>query len=351
MRSDYMEWVKIQTAGVKFNLANSGLMSYPLKELGVDFGGFDLSGPGAYGYPPLKAAIAAKEGVSEDCVTTALGTSGANWLAMAALLEPGDEVIMEHPGYPLMWETAKFMGAEVKFVKRPLDLDEVKRTVTAKTRLIMVTNLHNPTCAFMGETELLALGSIADTVGARVLVDEVYLDLLGNTTPKSAFHLGGPFLTTNSLTKVYGLSGLRCGWVLADAELTHKMLRLNDLFGVNNPYITDQISCIALAKLGQIAAWSQGILKTNIALANEFLAATPDLINEPLRVGTVLFPRVEFNVEQLCGFLREKFETVVTPGKFFGTPDYIRIGVGSDPKYFSDAIHQLQAGIAAFLRG
>ena len=152
MRSAYMEWVKTQTAGVKFNLANSGLMSYALKDLGVDFSGFGLSGPGAYGYPPLKAAIAAKEGVGEECVTTALGTSGANWLAMAATIEAGDEVVMEHPGYSLMWETAEYLGASVKFVERradknfELDLDAMQDAITVKTRLIVLTNLHNPSC-------------------------------------------------------------------------------------------------------------------------------------------------------------------------------------------------------------
>lgn len=114
MRSAYMEWVKTQTA-VKFNLANSGVRNYALADLGVDFSGFGLSGPGAYGYPPLKAAIAARHGVSEACVTTALGTSGANWLAMAATIEPGDEVVMEHPAYPLMWETAEYLAQPSSF--------------------------------------------------------------------------------------------------------------------------------------------------------------------------------------------------------------------------------------------
>lgn len=341
MRSAYMEWVKTQTA-VRFNLANSGVRNYALNDLGVDFTHFGLSGPGAYGYPPLKAAIAAKEGVSEECVTTALGTSGANWLAMAAILKPGDELAMEHPNYPLMWETAEYLGASVRFFERG---GSVEHAVSGKTTLIVLTNLHNPTCAFVGEDELLAIGKAAERVGARVLVDEVYLDLLGENAPKSAFHLGGPFVSTNSLTKVYGLSGLRCGWVLADAELTRKMQRLNDLFGVNNPYVTDQISCVALAKLPQIAKWSRDLLAHNRALANEFLAATPEFVSEPLKVGTVLFPRVEFDTESFCQLLRTKFETVVTPGRFFGAPDHLRIGVGGDPTVFSEGLNRLHEAV------
>ncbi len=341
MRSAYMEWVKTQTA-VRFNLANSGVRNYALNDLGVDFSQFGLSGPGAYGYPPLKAAIAAKEGVSEDCVTTAIGTSGANWLAMAATLEAGDEVAMEHPNYPLLWETAEYLGAKVKFFQRGGDVQEA---LSARTRLIVLTNLHNPTCALMSDSELAEIGGLAERIGARVLVDEVYLDLLGDRKPESAFHLGAPFITTNSLTKVYGLSGLRCGWVLADAELTTKMLRLNDLFGVNNPYVTDQISCVALAKLPQIAKWSRELLARNGALANEFLAATPELISEPLSVGTVLFPRIEFDADRFCRLLREKFETVVTPGQFFGAPDHLRIGVGGDPTIFGEGLNRLHEAV------
>jgi aspartate/methionine/tyrosine aminotransferase len=344
MRSAYMEWVKTQTAGVKFNLANSGLMSYALSDLGVDFSGFGLSGPGAYGYPPLKTAIAAKEGVSEDCVTTALGTSGANWLAMAATIDPGDEVVMEYPGYPLLWETAEYLGAHIKFVERLA----IKDSITPKTRLIVLTNLHNPTCALTSDDDLKAIGAAAEKTGARVLVDEVYLDLLGDRKPKSAFHLGASFISTNSLTKVYGLSGLRCGWVLADPELTRKMQLLNDLFGVNNPYVTDQISCVALAKLPQIAAWSRALLARNTALVNEFLAATPEFISEPLQAGTVIFPRVAFAVEDFCALLREKYETVVTPGHFFGAPEHMRIAVGGDPSLFAEALNRVHEAAANF---
>jgi len=275
---------------------------------------------------------------------------------MAATIEPGDEVVMEHPGYPLMWETAEYLGAVIKFVERradtkfALDLDVVRNAITAKTRLIVLTNLHNPSCGLTSDSDLRAIGDAAEKIGARVLVDEVYLDLLGDRAPKSAFHLGAPFISTNSLTKVYGLSGLRCGWVLADAQLTRKMLLLNDLFGVNNPYVTDQISCVALAKLPQIAQWSRALLAKNIALANEFLAATPELIAERLQVGTVMFPRVEFPVGQFCRFLREKYETVVTPGEFFGAPDHMRIAVGGDPAIFGEAINRVHEAAGEFAK-
>ena len=301
-----MEWVKTSTQA-KYNLANSGVMSYPLAALPVDFSKLVLTGPGAYGYRPLVEAIAKKCNVPDDCVATALGTSGANHLAMSVLLEPGDEVLMEFPSYPLMWETAEYLGAKIVHFERNfgVDVDALKRKVTQRTKLIVLTNLHNPSCALLDEATIRAIGDVAKSAGARVLVDEVYLDLLFEKAPSTAYTFGPEFVVTNSLTKVYGLSGVRCGWVLAEPSIIHDIYRLNDLFGVNNPYVTDQLSCVALEHLNEIGQWSRKLLETNRAIANDFLAANPELGCPPLAVGTVLFPQVPVPVEELCQTLRE----------------------------------------------
>ncbi len=346
MKSAYMEWVKTST-DVPFNLANSGVKNYPLSGLPVDFAGLTLSGPGAYGYAPLIEAIAKKCGVDPSCVATAQGTSMANHLAIAAVNEPGDEVLIEWPSYPLLWETADYLGASVKYFDRPaaanfgLDLESIERTITPKTRLIAITNLHNPSCALTDEATLRRLGELARSVGARVLVDEVYLDLLFENAPRTALTLGNEFVVTNSLTKVYGLSGLRCGWILAEAELIRKIYRLNDLFGVNNAYLTDQVSCVALAHLDQIGRWSRELLDNNRALANEFIIATPELDCELLQVGTVLFPRIDYPVQDFCDLLRERYQTVVTPGHFFGAPERIRIGIGGETSLVAEGLNRI----------
>ena len=153
-----------------------------------------------------------------------------------------------------------------------MDVDELRKLVTPKTKLIVLTNLHNPSCALMDTQTLKAVGEL----GPRVLVDEVYLDLLCENTPETAFRLGEQFVITNSLTKVYGLSGVRCGWVLAEPEIVKKIYRLNDLFGVNNPYLTDQISCVALEHLSEIAAWSKDLLANTGRLRTSFWRGRPN---------------------------------------------------------------------------
>jgi aspartate/methionine/tyrosine aminotransferase len=350
MGSEYMEWVKTLSY-VRFNLANSGVKGYPLSELPVDFAKLQLSGPGAYGYPPLVEAIAAKCNVSPDSIATAQGTSMANHLAIAALISPGDRVLIEHPVYSLISETAQYLGADVSYFRRPaeakfaIDLDELRRAVSHETKLIVLTNLHNPSCALTSEADLRQIGDMARGVGAKVLVDEVYLDALFEDAPPTAYLLGPEFVVTNSLTKVYGLSGLRCGWIVAEPEIIHKIRRLNDLFGVNNPYVTDQISCVALANLDRIAAWSKNLLAANRALANEFLVATPELECELLDAGTVLFPKLGRPTDDFCENLRTRYETCVTPGRFFEMNDRIRIGIGGEASILQQGLERLHEAL------
>ena len=233
--SDYMLWAKTQ-GRARFNLATSGVGSFPLHELPVTIDQLEINGDSTYGYAPLQQAIAKKCGVDPDCVVAAAGTSMANHLAMATLIDPGDEVLIEQPTYELLTSTLLYLGAAVKHFARTeesgyaLDPAQVRRAITRKTKLIVLTNLHNPSSVLASETALREVGGLARSVGARVLVDEVYLDAVYTNTPKPAYHLGPEFIVTSSLTKVYGLSGLRCGWILADPDLARAMWRLNDLF-------------------------------------------------------------------------------------------------------------------------
>src|SRR5207237_486617 len=137
------------------------------------------------------------------------------------------------------------------------------------------------------------LGEMARELSAHVLVDEVYLEALFAEAPRSAFHLGEEFITTNSLTKVYGLSGLRCGWILARPGLAERLWHLNDLFGVIPAHAAELLSCIALRNLIEITAYARGLLETNKELLNSFYDSRDDLEWQPHRFGTVSFPRLK----------------------------------------------------------
>ena len=355
MSSVYMQWAKTRQSA-RFNLATSGLVTYPLSGLPVKLEDLaPLARGGGYGYPPLQEALAAHCGVSTTNVVAADGTSMANYLAMAAILEPGDEVLVEHPTYELLLAALGNLQSEIRrFPRRPetgfaLDPEQIERAVTSRTRLIAITNLHNPSSAFTDEAALRAVGAIARRVGARVLVDEVYLDAAFEIAPRSAFHLGSEFVITNSLTKFYGLSGLRCGWGLAEPELARRMWLLNDLFGVNQAHPAERLSVIALQNFETVRAWSRALLDRNRRLLNQFLAARNDLDVRPLQFGTVVFPRLlTGSVDRFCELFREKYEGSLVPGSFFEMPDHFRLGIGAEPDAVAASLERLGAALDEF---
>jgi aspartate/methionine/tyrosine aminotransferase len=345
--SEYIEWAKTQSQA-RFSLATSGVMHYPIADLPVRLEDIELSGPSLYGYEPLQHALAAKCGVAPENVVAAAGTSMANFLAMATILEPGDEVLIERPAYDPLVSTAAYLGASVNRFERRfedgfrIDPLAVKRAVTTRTRLIVLTNMHNPSGALVDNETLRQVGEIARRAGARVLVDEVYLEALFHQPPSSAFHLGNEFVTTTSLTKAYGLSGLRCGWVLTEPALAKKMWRLNDLFGNIPAHPAERLSVIALKNLDIIAARAIALLDKNRPLLDQFLDSREDLQAVRPGVGTVVAPRLRRgSVDELCALLREKYETSVVPGRFFEMPDHIRIGIGCETEMLAGGLERL----------
>src|SRR5436305_14909402 len=274
--SDYIHWSKTQSRA-RFNLATSGVAPFPLRELPVNLESLEINGTNDYGYAPLQQAIAKHHSVDSECVVESLGTSMANHLAMAAIIEPGDEVLIEHPAYGLILDVAYYLQANVRRFPRAeengwaIDPKEVRRNITPKTRLVVITNLHNPTSALTSEAVLREIGDIARSIGALVLVDEVYLDAVYEETPRPSFHLGPQFVVTSSLTKVYGVSGLRCGWILAQPDLAWKMHRLNDLYIATSVYPGALLSVAAFQHLDLLRERARGIVETDRKLLRGFL--------------------------------------------------------------------------------
>ena len=351
MSSEFMQWAKTNLRAC-FNLASSGLMNYPLAELPVRLEDLELSGPSYYGYEPLQKALAAKTGAPIECVVAATGTSMANHLALAAMIEAGDEVLIERPTYELIVSAAEYLGARVKFFERrhendfQIDAGEIERLVTPKTRLVVITNLHNPSSVYADETVLRRIGAIAERVGARVLVDEVYLDTMFADAPPPSFHLGENFVVTNSLTKTYGLSGLRCGWILAASELAEKMNRLNDLFAATNVHVAERLSLVALKNLETFRTRARNLLAANRPLLNSFLDSRDDLEAVRTAHGSTSFPRLlKAEPEKFFALLREKYETSVVPGRFFYAENYFRIGITCDTEMLREGLERLSAAL------
>jgi aspartate/methionine/tyrosine aminotransferase len=331
--SVYMTWAK-STAAARYNLANSGILGCERDELALTPEDVALNGLNHEGFAPLKEAIAAHYGVTADCVVTAQGTSMANFLAMATLLERGDEVLIEHPAYDPLLAAATYLGADVKRFHRRFDggyqpdLDEVTRLISPRTRLLVLTSPHNPSGVVVAPDALRRLADLTASAGAHILLDEVYRDILFEDAPPSAVHLGPHVVATSSLTKSYGLSGLRCGWVLCAPELAERMRRMNDLFAAVGSVPSDTLSAAAFRQTDRLLARTRALVEPNTALVHQFLRAHDDLLDcvTPPR-SMIVFPRLKRQADSqpLHDALR-RLDTSIVPGIYFEEPRHFRLG-------------------------
>jgi aspartate/methionine/tyrosine aminotransferase len=351
IRSAYIEWAKLRSKA-RYNLATSDVLHVPLAELHPQVEHFQVSGSDSYGFAPLLEKLSAKSGVPVENIVQAQGTSMANHLAMAALLEPGDEVLIEEPSYEAIVSAADYLGAKIRRFPRKfeagfqLDPREVERNISPRTRLIVITNLHNPSGVRSADTQLRVVGEIARSLGAHVLVDEVYLEACFDSKWQTAHLLGPNFVATSSLTKAYGLSGLRCGWIFAAKPLAERMWRLNDLFGVMPPHPAELLSVLALDQLPQITARAKQILHTNRALLKQFFNSRQDLLAIWPEAGTIAFPQlISGHADAFCQFLRDKYDTSVAPGRFFGAPEHFRVGVGGNTEDVREGLSRIGAAL------
>jgi len=348
--SSYMNWAKTKSTA-RFNLATSGMPNLSIRDLRVSLDDLEIT-DGGYGYTPLIEQIGARYRVERESIVTAAGTTFANHLAMAALLQPGDEVLFEEPGYEPMLATVRYLGADVKRFRRRFEDGfgvlpvEIESRVTPRTRLIVLTNLHNPSGVLTDDATLKQIGEIARRVGARVLVDEVYIETLFESAPRTSFYMGDEFVVTSSLTKAFGLSGLRCGWIFAAPELAQRMWLLTDLLAATPVHAGERLSVVAFKQIEELGARAKALLDRNRSLLNAFLDSREDLETVRPEFGTVMFPRVRSgNADQLCRLLREKYETSVVPGAFFERPAHFRVGIAVSSDVLERGLERVGAAL------
>ena len=344
--SSYMNWAKTSSTAT-FNLATSGVSNLKLRELRVSLDDLEIT-DGGYGYQPLIQSIAKRYRVDIESIVTAAGTTFANHLAVAALIKPGDEVLVEQPAYEPLLAAIRYLGAQVKRFSRrfedgfQISLEELESLVTRNTRLIVITNLHNPSGVLIDTATMKQIGEIARRAGTRVLVDEVYMETLFEESPSTHFHLGNEFVITSSLTKAFGLSGLRCGWIFAEPELARRMWLLNDLFASTPVHAGERLSVVAMQQLAEIGGRAQQLLDRNRRILNEFLDTREDLEVIRPEFGTVMFPRVRRGTaDGLCQLLRDRYETSVVPGRFFEMPSHFRIGITAETGVLEAGLERL----------
>ncbi len=335
IRAPYMEWAKTRPRA-RFDLAGSNLLHLSVDELIGVREAIDFAGPNEEGYQPLLDAIAKHYGVDASRVALGTGTSGANFLAFSTILSHGDDVLVEKPGYDPLIAACQVVGANVvRFDRRyeekyAIDPARVAASLTPRTRLIVLTNLHNPTSALIQPETLDAIGKLAERQGALVLVDEVYLDTVQPDRLAPAALRSDVFLSTSSFTKAYGLNALRCGWVVGSADVIARIRRMRGIVdGIGSP-VLERFGTLAFKSLAELAARAKSIVEPNRQLVTDFIEGRPELEWVRPDAGSLAFPRLrgERDAAPFVERLLTEFETAVVPGRFFEAPEHFRIAFG-----------------------
>lgn len=331
-------------ASLSFSLSASPKLSEFLPDLEPNLS-LDWSGKSFRGLPELRQHVLERSSLTHTCqlddVLITAGAAEANYLVMRQLLEAGDEVIVEQPGWPQPWPVCEAIGAIIKPWKRreergwSLDLGELAELISQQTRLIFLTNPNNPTGQVMREGELREVCRIAEQVGAYVLVDEVYGGLEW-TTPRTA-SVAGLYergISTGSVSKALGLQGLRTGWLICrDPKLVWETIVLREDSSEIMNVLGEVIAEVALREGRYQAAMARARAEGlgNLNLLDQFISARPELSWQRPQAGLIGLVRLELDMNGDAfakHLLADPYRTFVIPGSAYGCPQHIRLGVG-----------------------
>ena len=353
----YLTWMK-RAPQMTYDLMGSNLLHCQVEDLPGAREELALDAFHEEGYPPLLEDIAGRYGVDAEQVSVATGASGANFLVCGALLEAGDEVLVERPGYDPLMGVPRFLGARVNRFDRVfeegfgLNPERVAAALTPDTALIILSNPHNPTGAFTPPETLRAVGEMAESVGAKVLVDEVYMETIHGQEVFAAATLSPTFISTSSLTKGYGLSGLRAGWALSSPEMAESLRRVRDVVDGVGSFPSELLAHLAFRNLEALRERARGILEPNMDRLKSFMDGRPELEWVPPAGGSVGFPRIGgmADASDFVVKLRERYETGVVPGHFFEAPAHFRIALGGRSETLVAGLQRLGQALDAELR-
>ena len=331
-------------AFVGFSLSKSPVLGDYLDDLDPNLS-LDWNGRSFRGLPELRAHVLRQAGLEQTCdindVLITAGAAEANYLALRQLLEPGDEIVIEKPGWPQAEVMAKAQGAVIKTGFRretsgwDLDLEELRSLVTPKTKLIFLTNPNNPTGRLLTPDELAEIVDIARSVNAWLIVDEVYAGLEWSAPrPPSIAGLYERGITTGSVSKALGLQGLRTGWMICqDKNLIMDAVILRENSSEIMNILGEVIAEIALRPERYETALEDARTagQANLKELNTFIESQPLLSWTPPEAGLIGLARLGNNLDG--GFVAKRlleppYKTFLLPGSAYDQPSHIRMGVG-----------------------
>ncbi len=348
---------------VEYNLSESGVHPGKLGELGnptllEELLATELNYPQANGTIELRERIAAHyPGAAPDNVLVTVGCIEANFIATHTLLSPGDEMVVMLPNYMQIWGIGHNHGYQVKTFHLQADkgwtpdLDELNAVVTDQTKLIAVCNPNNPTGRILTEPEMDAIVAAAERVGAWLTADEVYSgaeQLTDGQTP-SFYGRYDKVLAMNSLSKAYGLPGLRVGWMVGPAETVDQAWARHEYTTISATMLGNKLAAYALSPKvrPRLIQRTRDYIRRGFPVLKEWLDSHPGVFElTPPEAAAIAFVRynLDINSSELVDRLMKEKSVLIVPGDHFGLDHYLRISFGLPHDYLTaglDRIHQL----------
>jgi aspartate/methionine/tyrosine aminotransferase len=307
------------------------------------------------GNPFVVVALAKRYSVDPAQILCTTGATSGMAMVMKACLQQGGHVLVETPCFDLLPLLATEAGGDVEFVPRrqgnfTIDPADLARRIRHDTKLIVLTNLHNPSGVLLGEDAMRALGAVARAAGVLILVDEVYADFAPDHHHRPAALLGDEFITVGSLTKVFGLTALKCGWIIGDPARL-KSIRAAHPGELGLSRVSHAIAALVLEDMDPFEAhWCAVLAENRPVLEVHAKRMREDglIAGELPAYGCVYFPELVGvpDTRALAAWLWDTHRILVAPGEFFGRAGSIRIGFGGK----SDALDRGLPALGAALR-
>lgn len=304
----------------------------------------------ASGNPFVVEQLKRRYAVGADSILCTTGATGALSLLYRAFLAADERVLIENPGFDLFAGFAEALHVGVdRFEREPrdfsLDPGRVAAALHPRTRLVVVSNLHNPSGALIGDDVLAEVARIAARNGAKLVLDEVYRDHAGLSRPLPVSLLGDNVISISSLTKVYGLSTLRCGWLIADPGIVARVRTLHDEFEFGVSKLAHAVAALVLERAAPFDRFFADCLAAARPIVERHYAEwrADDLVEgPPPRFGCIWFPRLPGvgDTMEFAASVAERDGVFVPAGEFFGAPGHVRIGFGQEPVRLEAALQR-----------
>jgi aspartate/methionine/tyrosine aminotransferase len=330
---------------IRYNLTESSMADEPLRplldEATPDLERIALQYTDHRGSAELRGLIAADTpGASADDVLLTPGAAAALFIVATSLLEPTDHLVVARPNYGSNIETPRAIGCDIAYLDLSfedgyrVDPDRIAALMTSRTRLVSLTCPHNPTGAVMDEATLRRVVSLVEERGARLLVDETYRDMTYGQPLPVAAGLSRRAVSVSSLSKTYGMPGLRTGWIVCrDPQLMDSFLAAKEQIVLADSVVDQALALAAYRRRPARLPAVRATIAHRLAIVREWVAGQGDLEWVEPGGGVVCFPRMraglEVDVDRFYRLLNERYGTYVGPGPWFEqSRRHMRIGFG-----------------------